>query len=133
MNFKQMEERCGKFLFITKAFLIGYKFVYDGYSKRRKGAVANVVESHGDVVEGGIFLISNECLKNLDRHEGYPNVYFRKKLFVNGADGNNYYAIVYLRKPLESGKPDDEYRKIVLEGAKDCGLSDSYINKYILG
>jgi len=130
MNFKQMKERCPDARFLKRAYLEGYRFVYDGYSDTRKGAVANIVEDK-DKVWGGLFEVSEECIKNLDRCEGYPKVYERKVLTVKDDEGNTYEAIVYLRKPRDKGKPSEEYRKVVLEGAKDCGLPEEYIKQYL--
>ncbi len=132
MNFNQMNKRCPDARFITKAKLNGYKFVYDGYSKKRKGAVANIVEFKDKIVEGAVFEVKDDCIKKLDSHEGYPNSYQRKTVEVQGSDGNSYKAIVYLRNPLQVGQPSCEYKSIVLQGANDCGLSQSYIKEFIM-
>jgi len=131
MNFKQMKERCPDARFLKRAYLEGYRFVYDGYSKTRKGAVANIVEAEGKEVWGGLFEVSEECIKSLDSYEGYPISYKRKVLTVKDDKGNTYEAIVYLREPQQKGKPSEEYRKMVLEGAKDCGLPEEYIKQYL--
>jgi len=131
MNLRQMKERCPNAHFLTKAKLYGYKFVYDGYSSFRKGAVANIVEFKNSIVEGAVFEVDDECIKNLDRFEGYPNFYQKKEVEVHGEDGKLYKALVYLRKPLQVGQPSNKYREIVLQGALDCGLSQTYIETFI--
>ena len=45
MNHKQMKSRCPDSHFLKRAYLEGYKFAYDGYSKTRNGAVANIIET----------------------------------------------------------------------------------------
>ncbi len=40
-----MKHRCPNAVFIEIAKLNNYLFRYDGYSKKRKGAVANIVPS----------------------------------------------------------------------------------------
>jgi gamma-glutamylcyclotransferase (GGCT)/AIG2-like uncharacterized protein YtfP len=132
MNFKQMKERCSSARFVTRAKLHGYRFVYDGYSSYRNGAVANIIKSDSDTVEGGVFEINEECLKNLDRCEGYPKSYDRRPVEVVDDNGKSYNVIVYLRKPQEIGRPSNEYRNIILEGARDCGLSQDYIKKFLV-
>lgn len=47
-------------------------------------------------------------------------------------EGKEYEAWVYLRNPKEIGKPSEDYKKTILEGAKQCNLPDEYIRKYIL-
>lgn len=61
MNFKQMQDRgCPKYKFISKAYLEDYKFVYDGFSKKRQCSVANVIYIPGNRVWRGIFKITKE-------------------------------------------------------------------------
>jgi gamma-glutamylcyclotransferase (GGCT)/AIG2-like uncharacterized protein YtfP len=132
MNFEQMKKRCSNARFLKRAYLEGYKFVYDGYSNSRNSAVANVVEEKSEIVWGGLFEVTNDDIKNLDTYEGYPNNYDRVVLEIKDGKGNNYKAMVYLRGPREVGKPSDEYRKIVLEGTKNCELPNEYIDRFIM-
>lgn len=131
MNHKQMEDRCSAARFITKAKLNGYKFVYDGRSYSRKGAVANIVEFEDGIAEVAIFEVDDDCIKKLDSYEGYPTSYQRKIVEVQGENNQLYQAIVYLRNPLQIGQPSDEYKNALLQGAKDCGLSENYIETFI--
>lgn len=134
MNQNQMKERCSgsSFRVIGRAKLEGYRFVYDGYSTYRKGAVANIIKKEGSIVWGGLYEIDENCLKSLDSYEGYPTFYKRKIILVKDDEGKEYEAWVYLRNPKEIGKPSEDYKKTILEGAKQCNLPDEYIRKYIL-
>ena len=129
MNHRQMRNRCPSSRFIKRAFLEGYKFVYDGYSKTRKGAVANVIETKGtdDVVWGGLFEINEDNLSALDCYERYPDSYDRKEVNVKDDESNYYIAIVYFRTGEPKSRPSDGYRTIVIQGAKDCNLPEEYI------
>lgn len=133
MNHEQMKKRCGEknFKFIDKAYLNGYKFVYDGYSEYRKGAVANIVKSKNGKVWGGLYEINETCLKKLDEYEDYPHAYNRKEVEVFTEDGKKFVAWVYLREPRKPGNPSTVYRKIVLQGAKDCNLPEDYIKEFL--
>ena len=53
MNHEQMMLRCPSAIFLKRARLENHKFVYDGYSKKRNGAVANIIKSSGDIAWGG--------------------------------------------------------------------------------
>lgn len=134
MNFKQMKRRCKEAQFLCRAYLEGYKFVYDGYSSSREGAVANVIptDNKNDKVWGGLWLITEEDLKSLDNYEGYPLVYQRKKVVVKNDKGEEFEAWVYLRDPQRPGKPSKGYLKVILEGAKDCNLPEDYIQKILI-
>lgn len=131
MNHEQMKNRCSIARFITRAKLEDYKFVYDGYSSTRKGAVANIIKSDDNVVEGGVFEVDDNCMKKLDSYEGYPNSYQKETLEVKDESGLHYQAFVYVRQPLRVGKPSKEYRNVILQGARDCGLSENYIKTFI--
>ncbi|MCX7725239.1 MAG: gamma-glutamylcyclotransferase [Chitinispirillaceae bacterium] len=131
MNHIRMKRRCSDAEFIEKCILRRHKFVYDGYSASLEGAVANIVEDKDEIVEGGLFLISKEDEKNLDKYEGYPIAYTKKMVEVEGVSGKKYKAMVYYRNPLEIGEPSEFYRKEVLEGANNCGLSEEYIRRFL--
>lgn len=131
MNHEQMKKRCPSARFLTRVKLIDYEFVYDGYSDTRKGAVGNVIKSEGYIVEGGLFEVDELCISQLDRYEGYPRAYDRQILEVKDDNNIIYQAYVYLRQAREIGKPSEEYRNIVLQGAKDCGLTEQYIIDFL--
>lgn len=133
MNLKQMKKRCGLDTFkpICKAYLPGYKFLYDGYSHSRGGAVANIVESENSIVWGALYHITKECLQRLDKYEGYPTFYKRKEVTIKTDDEKEYLAWVYYRESEREGEPPHEYRQIILEGAKNWRLPDDYIEKFL--
>jgi gamma-glutamylcyclotransferase len=131
MNHEQMKARCPQSQFVRRAFLREYKFVYDGYSTSCRGAVANIVPSNGDTVWGGLFEIDTDCLKVLDEYEGYPYFYDRKQLNVKDDENKTRKAMAYFRTGRIIGSPWDEYRSVILQGAKDCGLPKDYIGLYL--
>ncbi len=130
MNHTQMNERCPGSRFIGPAKLSSHKFVYDGYSKTRKGAVANIINKNNskDAVWGGLFKISKDNKNSLDCYEGYPRVYERMEVTVQDLNGKMFNALVYLRKGEKVGIPSENYHKTVLCGARDCGLPQDYID-----
>jgi len=129
MNHKQIKERCKNAKFISRVYLEDYDFVYDGYSHLRRGAVANIIPKQGSRVWGGLFEIDESGLKELDKCEGYPRCYQRKQIIVKDDNNKEYQAYVYFREPLEKGIPSEEYRNIVIRGAKDCNLPENYIKE----
>mgnify|MGYP003736831983 FL=1 len=112
---------------MKRAFIEGYKFVYDSYSEKRKGAVGNIIESKGDIVWSGLFEVDDECLKWLDECEGVHYQYIRKQTAVKDDKDNTNKTEVYLRHPKEIAMPSDIYKNIVIEGAQNCGLPMDYI------
>lgn len=127
MNHKQMEKRCPGASFLRRAYLDDFEFVYDGYSRMRNGAVANIVTMKRSRVWGGLFEINEANLSALDRYESYPKSYQRDELNVRDEDGKLYKAIVYFRNGRNLGEPSEEYRKVILIGANDCDLPAEYV------
>ena len=133
MNFKQMQNRCPKYKFVNKAYLEHYKFVYDGYSDKRKGAVANVIRDNRNKVWGGVFEITRQELNYLNDKEGFygrndpRNSYDRDFFRFYFANKEPFYAFIYHREGQSVGTPSEEYRNIVIDGTKDCGLPEDYI------
>lgn len=132
LNHKQMNCRCRDNKFIKKVYIDNYTFVYDGYSNEWKGAVANILKSADNIVWGGLYEISKSDLENLDRYEGFPDSYDRKKLEVKDEQGSICKAITYFRIGKEVGIPSNRYRKTVVSGAKNCDLPDSYVKNNLM-
>lgn len=130
MNHKQMRKRCPDSEFLGRALLTGYTFVYDGFSSKRKGAIANIVQAGpNSETWGGLFEISIEDLSRLDKYEGYPVSYNRKKVMVKDERGRSREATAYYRTGNIPGKSAREYRNVVIQGAGDCGLPEQYITE----
>jgi gamma-glutamylcyclotransferase len=128
LSHRQMKMRCPSASFIGRGWVKGYCLCFDGHSDSRNGPVGNVVESANDLVWGGLYLIDQASLAGLDRYEGYQQkVYDRKLIQVTDDTGGVYLAWVYLRDPQKIARPHQEYLQVILEGAKDCGLPDAYI------
>jgi gamma-glutamylcyclotransferase (GGCT)/AIG2-like uncharacterized protein YtfP len=127
-----MNCRCRDNKFIKKVYLDNYTFVYDGYSNEWKGAVANILKSADNIIWGGLYEISKSDLENLDRYEGFPDSYDRKKFEVKDSQGNKYKAITYFRTGEKIGIPSNKYKKIIIDGAKDCNLPNNYVKKNLI-
>lgn len=132
LNHQQMKRRCPDSKFLTSASLKGYKFVYQGYTKRWDGAVGNIIKSPGDGVWGGVYEISQKDLDSLDVCENYPKVYNRDSFKVKGKDGKTIEVITYFRKSDKVDSPSSSYRNTTVQGAKECNLPKQYIKKFLL-
>lgn len=119
LSHKQMAKRCPGSRYLGRAVLEGYAQVFDGYSELRKGAGANVVPAYGEQVTGGLYEISADNLRSLDKIEVN---YDRAEMSVKRMDGTVCEATVYLRDPLPVGEPSAEYMAVINEGKDDCGI-----------
>lgn len=131
MHHEEFATICPGSPFVGKGFVSGYKFVYDGHSSTRRGPVANIVKSKEEVVWGVLYNIDEKCLEALNKKEGHPKSYGRKPFPVTHEDGSPYTAEVYYREGRKIGEPPDDYRQIVVQGAKYRRLPKEYIEKYL--
>lgn len=136
MNHKHLQTMCGSenFIFLGRSYLEGYRFAYSRYFKYDIIALANIIKSENGIVWGGLYQISDCCLKRLDYYESYPNLYQREKMKVILVDNNGnkkeYEAwVYYLVNPQGEGIPTKSYEEMIIQGAKDCGLPNDYIEK----
>ena len=65
-----------------KAILRDHKLDFNNLSKKWGGAVATVVSKSGEDVWGVLWELDMEHLASLDKQEGVPKVYSRKKVKV---------------------------------------------------
>lgn len=73
-----------------------------------------------------LFQINKEDLASLNGHEKNYKI---ASVIVTDEESITYEAVVYLREKQKKGKPNELYRKIVIKGAKDCGLQSDYLMK----
>lgn len=79
MDYDQMIERCPNAKYYGIGFLQDYKLGFTRNSKKWDGPVADILVSPGETVWGVIYTISEEDLTSLDKHEGHPAIYKRKR------------------------------------------------------
>ena len=121
---KQMSERCPdaqpKFI-VT---LPNHKLIFAGRSKKRwNGGVASIKPFKGEKVIGAIYEISTECLRSLDRYEGYPINYDHMNVTVFTEFGDSVEAITYVKvKQSDETQPARKYLDIIQQGYKDWGI-----------
>ena len=123
LNRRQMAERCPGSEPLFVATLPNYRLLFAGWSRQRRGGVATIQRSQGDKVRGAVYEISEQCLKRLDKYEGYPEIYNRIKVTVFNEDGEPMEAITYIKvKQLEETQPSKEYLVIIQQGYRDWRL-----------
>ncbi len=69
---------------------------------------------------GAVYEISEQCLRRLDRHEGYPDVYNRFEVTVFTEDGEPVQATTYIKvDQSEETAPAPAYVSVIQQGYKD--------------
>ena len=120
LNRKQMLERCPDSKPKFMVTLPNYKLIFAGWSRKWRGGVATIKRFGGEIVLGGIYDISEQCLRQLDRYEeGYD----RLKVTVFTEVNEPIEAITYIKSgQLEETQPSKEYLSIIQQGYRDWGL-----------
>ena len=120
LNKKQMLERCPDSKPKLIVTLPNYNLVFVGWSRKWRGGVATIKRFSGGKVPGGVYEISEQCLRRLDRYEeGYE----RFKVTVFSEDGEPIEAITYVKAgQLEETPPSREYLSIIQQGYRDWGI-----------
>jgi len=115
LNKSQMAARCPAAKPMGFILLPDYRLVFKG--------VADMIPAKGLHCPVGLWTITDQCEKALDRYEGYPSLY-RKEYFVN-ADGKQFMAYVMNSHGL--GLPPKQYYEGILNGYKDFGIDQTYL------
>ena len=115
-----MEVRCPQAKPILGFNLVGYRLVFNG--------VADIIKDKDTKVPIGLWKITKECEKSLDRYEGYPHLYkkIRLKIDVPGFKGQKVMFYVMRRKGV--ALPPASYFNTIAQGYDDFGLDKDYLN-----
>ena len=129
MNQAQMKRWCPASHFLKAVLLHGFRFVYDGFSVPWDGAVGNIVKSETESVWGALYEITERDRLTLDAFEGYPRSYEHQEVEVKDREGTAYKAMTYIRTGRSLGKPHPDYERIVIDGAKESGVPEEYVDR----
>lgn len=126
MNEQRMLDRGVNFTSKELGILNGYKMIINKRSyKNPEMGFANIIPSLDEQVEGVLYEVSIDDIFKLDKFEGYPKHYNRRKMIVNSEE-----SIVYVANPkwvsIGELKATEEYKNHILEGKKF--VSEQYYN-----
>jgi len=131
MNPERMKERGVLYLSRESFVLGGYELRFNKISRSNpRAGAANIVPHASGEVEGVLYRITVSGLLNLDRYEGYPAEYDRKKLIIGAKTLDEGEIITYVAHPSrvkEGLRPMREYLRHLLE-ARDL-LSRPYYER----
>ena len=121
LNLKQMQQRCPGSKPLFKATLPNYNLVFNGWSRELRGGKANIRVNRGEKVRGAVYEVSEQEMKQLDRHEpGYD----RSRVTVFDEDSEPHDVITYIKTARsEITKPSAAYLSIIQQGRKDWRIS----------
>lgn len=116
-----MISRCPDSIPIKKVALKDYKLVFN--------QLADIIEAKGEMVLGALYVISKDELKQLDKLEGYPDLYNRIEVEVEDENGKLYDAMVYTMVDKDIEAPPEHYYNILIEGYEDWQLPIDHLER----
>jgi len=122
-NSQHMARRCPDAVCLGPARLLDHKFRFAYH--------ADVVRARRNTVNGVLWRLTPQCLRNLDRFEGYPVYYKRKRLLAK--QGTKFRkAIVYtMTRKGDINLPGSEYLTALLQGYQEHGVDNRQIYRAI--
>lgn len=116
-----MESRCPDATPIKKVVLKNYKLTFN--------QLADIIQNEDEGVLGALYVISKQDLEELDKLEGYPDLYDRIIVEVEDDKGNKYDAFAYTMVEKNLELPPDHYYEILVKGYEDWGLPKDHLEK----
>jgi hypothetical protein len=134
MNLAQMARRCPKARNLGQASLEGWELCFNRRSTPLGGGVAGIRKLPNSRVLGVLWDIGDDCLKALDRYEGFygsghpKNHYQRIEVHVQSQGRNHAKVLCYEAVEQEAHiPPAPRYLATILKGARDNQLPQHYI------
>jgi hypothetical protein len=139
LEWAQMKQRCSLAKFVCRAKLPAHRLAFTLRSVRRDCGVADVWPDKASDVWGVVYELPDNELKNLDKREGYrpgrpyeQNQYTREDHYVwtDGDAKRPLLVALYLGNPqLDPPLPNDDYKRLIVDGAKHWNLPVEYIRQ----
>ncbi|MFV9510057.1 gamma-glutamylcyclotransferase [Tepidibacillus sp. LV47] len=121
MSRNSFREDVPEFEVIGRAVLENYQVAFTRYSDQRKGGVADILYTPGSVMEGVLYLVPTEYLKNLDAREGATakNLAYQRITVHVKIDGIELPVYTYevVNKSDKEIAPSDEYMGLIIDGS----------------
>ena len=134
-----MKQRCPLAEFVCRAKLPAHRLAFTLKSAKRDCGVADVLHDQTKVVWGVVYELPYDELKNLDKKEGYTsarpndqNGYSREDHYVwrEGDVTRQLLVALYRGHPqLDPALPSNDYKKLIIAGAKHWNLPAEYIRE----
>jgi gamma-glutamylcyclotransferase (GGCT)/AIG2-like uncharacterized protein YtfP len=136
---EQMKQHCPQSVVVGLASLTDYRMTFPRFSNRWGGGTAGIQLSHGEIVWGVVYELTDSDLASLDEYEGYVaegdqhNVHDREHVtleLVRPDDGSiprKLRAWTYVARTAHPAAPSRRYMDGVIGGARHHRLPEEYI------
>ncbi len=123
MNLAQMASRCPGAKLGERVHLPDWRYFING------NGYAGIEEFSGGLVRGCLWSLLPQHWEALDQYEGVAGGYYDKKKIevISCRSGERLLVWVYLSNDYDYGIPSSPYQEIVVQGARDVNLPESYL------
>lgn len=122
LNHRQMAWRCPSARVLLPGTLFDFRLLF-----RR---VADVVFTPGEQLPVGLYRVTAECVKELDRYEGFPRTYQRRFVLVH-TDAGPVWSFIYTMRERPIEPPSDQYLDTIRRGYADFDLAPAALNRAV--
>jgi hypothetical protein len=139
MHWSQMKQRCPLAKFVCRAKLPAYRLAFTIKDAERRCGVADVFPDKSKDVWGVVYELPPKEMKDLDKDEDYrpgkpydQSEYTREDHYVwrEGDAKQPLLVALYRGHPqLEPPLPNDDYKNLIVNGAKHWNLPAEYIRQ----
>jgi hypothetical protein len=114
LNLEQMARRCPDARIVARGYIKNYALKYRG---SKTGAYLTIIREKGKYVPVVVWEISKSDEYSLDRYEGFPTFYYKKRVRVFLESGKTTYAMAYVMfDKAKPGRPSEYYIQTCLRG-----------------
>ena len=132
LNIRQMLGRCRQARIVGVSEIPNYELLFKG---SRTGSYLTIEPSKNSNVPVGVWSITEEDEMSLDRYEGFPTLYYKKKFklpveLIESGETKNLDTFVYIMhesRPI--GIPSRYYVETCLEGYRNFRLNQKFLLK----
>lgn len=132
LNIDQMAWRCPLAQIVGTAEIPNYELLFKG---SMTGSYLTIEPRNGQRVPVGIWSVTAEDEKKLDRYEGFPRFYYKKDFTLDcrnivTGEITRITAFAYIMREERSlGLPTDGYFSVCMRGYQDFGLDRSFLDR----
>ena len=124
MNIEQMRRRCPGARVVGSAYIYGYRLIFRGTPHM---AVATIERARDTSAQVPLLLwtITPSDERKLDQYEGYPQLYEKRDICIQTANGEKKRAMAYIMTPgRQENAPSLLYCEVIRQGYVDAGIED---------
>ena len=118
INLEQMAFRCPHSRVVGTSEIKNFELEFRG--------VATIVPKENASVPVLIWELDERDLPTLNRYEGYPRLYRQEEMPFK-LNGQSYEGMAYLMNRGEISPPSNQYYNTILQGYKENGLDESFL------